>query len=128
MGAPSPGNGSDLDQMLPALERAVERGELVAVVPARTRSSAPPTTGSQKIEAAPQPSDKPKSVVKKTWVSIQLIDDQKKPLAGAAFEIGNGDTVIKSGTLDEHGSAYLDGIPDGKYEVRFPELDGREWR
>ena len=32
------------------------------------------------------------------------------------------------GRLDEDGRAYIDGIPAGECRIRFPRIDGREWR
>lgn len=59
-----------------------------------------------------------------TWIEVELVDEQGKPVPGARYEIGrpNG-TPLATGTLDDKGRARVTGIPPGEYMVRFPELD-----
>jgi hypothetical protein len=64
---------------------------------------------------------------KKTWVEVELLDKNKRPVKGLAIEITLPDGSIEKGTLSEKGSFRKDGIDPGTCRVRFPDLDGREW-
>lgn len=115
--------------VLSVLERAFERGVLLAV---RAGDTAPilAVSGSRTAEQTTLPELEPSAkrpIIKKTWISIQLVDDKKAPVVGVAYEIVRGTGVIASGRLDEHGSAFVDGISDGDCKVRFPDLDASEW-
>jgi hypothetical protein len=120
---------ADVEHIVSVLERAFDRRELLAlrVIEARvaqplagTHVQDPPTPSEPVIEAR-QPA------VKKTWISIQLIDDTQTPVGGVAYEILRGTVIVAKGTLDARGSAYVDRVPEGEYQVRFPELDASEW-
>lgn len=63
-----------------------------------------------------------------TWVEIQLVDADGKPVVGTTFEIKLPDGALRSGKLDVLGKARFDEIPPGQCEVRFPELDGGDWK
>lgn len=77
-------------------------------------------------DAAPPPKPPPK---KKTWVSIELLDDEGKPLAGKKYRVKLPDGSVKEGTLDEAGKAKIEEIdPPGTCKVSFPEIDGNEWK
>jgi hypothetical protein len=67
------------------------------------------------------------SQAKKTWIEIVLIDFDKKPVAGKAYEIELPDGSVVSGVTDANGKARYDDIPAGQCKVRFPEIDGSEW-
>ena len=63
----------------------------------------------------------------RSWIEVQLVGEDDSPIAGEAYEIRlPGGTVI-SGTLDEKGSARLDGIAPGTCMVSFPNLDKDAW-
>ncbi len=64
---------------------------------------------------------------KKTWVEVELLDKNKRPVKGLAVELTLPDGSIEKGTLSEKGSFRKDGIDPGTCRVRFPDLDGREW-
>jgi hypothetical protein len=63
-----------------------------------------------------------------TWVEIQLVDAAGKPVPGMAYEIKLPDGSIQSGKLDALGKARREEIIPGQCEVRFPELDGGDWK
>ena len=63
-----------------------------------------------------------------TWVEIQLLDTGGKPVTGVAFEIKLADGTLKSGKTDELGGARFEQIVPGQCEVKFPELDGGDWK
>ncbi len=64
---------------------------------------------------------------KKTWVEVELLDKNKRPVKGLAIEVTLPDGSIEKGTLSEKGSFRKDGIDPGSCRVRFPDLDAREW-
>jgi hypothetical protein len=63
-----------------------------------------------------------------TWIEIQLIDADGKPVTGMPYEIKLPDGSIQSGKLDVVGRGRHEQIPPGQCEVRFPELDGGDWK
>jgi hypothetical protein len=70
-----------------------------------------------------QPCDK-----NKTWIAIQLLDEDQNPVPGARYRITLPDQSIQTGTLDDQGTARVDGINPGQCEITFPEIDGSEWK
>ena len=63
-----------------------------------------------------------------TWIEIQLVDAGGKPVAGMAYEIKMPDGSKQAGKLDVLGRARHEQIVPGQCEVRFPELDGGDWK
>jgi LysM repeat protein len=63
----------------------------------------------------------------KTWVEVELLDRNKRPVKGLAVELALPDGSVVSGTLSDKGSFRKDGIDPGTCRVSFPDLDGREW-
>jgi len=63
-----------------------------------------------------------------TWIEIRLVDSAGKPVGGVGFEVKLPDGDVKSGKLDDSGVARFDQIVPGQCEVRFPELDGGDWK
>jgi hypothetical protein len=66
---------------------------------------------------------------KKSWIEIELVDQDKKPVPGEPYRITlpDGETVAE-GTLDEKGFARLDGIDPGTCKITFPNLDKDAWK
>jgi len=65
---------------------------------------------------------------KLTWIEIQVVDLDKKPVAGIAYEVRLPDGTIQTGFTDEEGLAGYDEITPGTCEVSFPELDADAWK
>jgi type VI secretion system secreted protein VgrG len=65
---------------------------------------------------------------KKSWIEIELVDEEDKPVPGMAYRITlpDGETVAE-GTLDEKGLARVEGIEPGSCKVTFPTLDKDAW-
>jgi hypothetical protein len=57
------------------------------------------------------------------WLEIVLLDEDKQPVAGAAYSVTLPDGGIQEGKLDKKGYARLNGLPPGTCLVRFPEID-----
>ncbi len=65
---------------------------------------------------------------KKSWIEIELVDEDKKPVPGERYRITLPDgTTLAEGTLDEKGRARVDGIDPGTCKVTFPDLDKDAW-
>jgi hypothetical protein len=63
------------------------------------------------------------------WVSIELQDEEGNPVVNEPFEIKLPDGSIRRGRTDEEGKArYEDLAQAGECEVRFPRLDGGDWK
>ena len=72
--------------------------------------------------------DSPENKKKKSWIEIQLNDDEGKPVPGEAYKVTLPDgTTIADGTLDEKGFARVDNIDPGTCKVTFPNLDKDSW-
>lgn len=131
---------------LPDLDRAFRLGELSLLRQVR-EASAPSIPGPQAAtlrdemiarqetarEAEPSAGqsrrkETPSSETRKTWIGIELIDDDGQPVASERYVITLPDGVRKQGTLDAQGRALIDQIDPGTCQVSFPDLDAREWR
>jgi hypothetical protein len=64
---------------------------------------------------------------KKTWIAIQLVGEDDKPIPGIAYRILLPDGETSEGVLDDQGSARVDGIDPGTAMVTFPDLDKDAW-
>jgi type VI secretion system secreted protein VgrG len=64
----------------------------------------------------------------KTWIEIELVDEEGNPVPGERYEVTlpDGQTVAR-GTLDENGLARIEGIDPGQCKVTFPNLDQEAW-
>ncbi len=60
-------------------------------------------------------------------LDIRLVDDDGKPVAGAAYEVKLPDGRVVKGALDSSGHARLTGLPRGNYNVTFPKLPPDSW-
>ena len=91
---------------------------------ART-SDAPPVTPPIQPRVA---RSTPAQVRTKTWIEIELVDEDGVPVAREPYTLNLPDGDIRSGTLDSRGRARVEDIDPGTCEVSFPEIDRREWR
>lgn len=64
---------------------------------------------------------------KKSWIEIELLDEEKNPVAGEKYEIELPDGKMAKGTLDNKGYARVEGFEAGKCKVSFPKLDKEAW-
>lgn len=66
---------------------------------------------------------------KKSWIEIELLDDEGKPVPGEAYRITLPDgSTLAEGTLDEKGRARVDNIDPGTCKVTFPKLHKDAWK
>jgi type VI secretion system secreted protein VgrG len=64
---------------------------------------------------------------KTSWIEIELVDEEKRPIPGERYKITLPDNSVADGTLDEKGFAKVDGIQPGTCQITFPELDKDAW-
>ena len=65
---------------------------------------------------------------KKTWIEIELVDEEGKPVPGEAYEVTLPDgTQVASGSLDHKGFKRIEGIDPGSCKITFPRLDKDAW-
>ena len=72
-------------------------------------------------------SGKEASSDKKTWVEIELIDQECRPVRGVKVEVTLPDGKVTPGTLSDEGVFRVNNIDIASSKVTFPDLDGREW-
>jgi hypothetical protein len=73
-------------------------------------------------------SDRGLSCRKKTWVGIELLDNQGQPVPGKAYRIDLPDGQVVEGTLDQMGTAGVSGIDPGNCKITFPKLEAGSWK
>lgn len=79
-------------------------------------------------EAPPAPVPAPAvPVAKKTWIAIQLVDMDGKPIQGERFRIELPDGRVIEGTTDADGKGGASDIEPGTCKVTFPDLDSDAW-
>jgi hypothetical protein len=105
---------------LKALQRLLQKGKYGTV-----KIKPPNSSDEQAGDAEENKTEKEK---KKSWIEIELQDEDKNPVPGMRYKITlpDGETVAE-GTLDDKGLAQLDGIDPGNCIVTFPDLDAEAW-
>jgi len=64
---------------------------------------------------------------KKSWIEIEMVDEEDGPVSGEKYEIKLPDGKVSKGTLDQNGFARVDGIDPGTCQITFPDLDKEAW-
>jgi type VI secretion system secreted protein VgrG len=66
----------------------------------------------------------PENKDKKSWIEIELLDDEEKPVPGEHYRITLPDgATLAEGTLDERGRARVACIDPGQCTIVFPKID-----
>ena len=63
----------------------------------------------------------------KSWVEIELVDEDGKPVPGERYRVETPDGKVAEGTLDEKGFARINRVKPGNCKVTFPKLDKDAW-
>ena len=66
---------------------------------------------------------------KKSWIEIELTDQDSKPMAGEPYRVTLPDgQTLAEGTLDDKGKARVEALDPGTCKVTFPQRDKRSWK
>jgi type VI secretion system secreted protein VgrG len=84
--------------------------------------------GSVQVKPHKPPQSPQDKKQKKSWIEIEMVDEEKDPVPGEPYRITlpDGETLAE-GTLDDKGFARVDGIDPGSCQITFPELDKDAW-
>ncbi len=92
------------------------------------RRQTPPTIAPSYSQPSHNPNS-PKNKDKKSWIEIELKDDDGNPVAGERYRITLPDgKTLSEGTTDEKGFARVSNIDPGTCKVTFPRLDKSTWK
>jgi hypothetical protein len=130
---PSPKSGTSCSLVNPATPDAAQDadnadpGEMTEIKAQQmqTQTGKYGSTPVQPYKPASSPDDKDQP---KHWIEIQLVGEDNKPIAGEPYKITLPDGTVDEGTLDEKGSARLDGIDAGTCQITFPQRDKDAWQ
>ena len=64
----------------------------------------------------------------KTWVEMEVVDEDGRPMAGIDYTCMMPDGVMRSGKLDKDGKVRFDGIDPGNCAFMLPSLAPDAWR
>ncbi len=62
-----------------------------------------------------------------TFIAIELVDTDKKPVPGEAFTAKPQGMTPVTGNLDANGKVRIEGINPGPVEITFPNIDRRDF-
>ena len=80
------------------------------------------------VKAEPfKPSETESEAEERTWIEIELIDEDDKAVPGERYQIEVSDGRVIRGTLDNNGFARVEGLVPGNCKVTFPKLDEEAW-
>jgi hypothetical protein len=86
------------------------------------------TSGSSQAQPHKPPQTEEEKEKKTSWIEIELVGEDDKPIPGERFEVVMPDGTVASGTLDVNGKARVEGIePGSTCKVSFPALDKEAW-
>lgn len=75
----------------------------------------------------PENEDKAEEEGKTSWIEIELVGEDDKPIPGEKYKIKLPDGSVAEGTLDEKGFAREESFEKGNCKVTFPDLDKEAW-
>jgi type VI secretion system secreted protein VgrG len=78
-------------------------------------------------KSTPYKAPPPEEAEELTWIEIELIDEDDKPVPGERYQIEVADGRVIRGTLDNKGFARVEGLKPGDCKVTFLKLDKDAW-
>jgi hypothetical protein len=63
----------------------------------------------------------------KTWIEIELVDDDGKPVRYERYKLTLPDGSVKWGRLDDSGKARVERLQAGNCQLTFPDRDQKVW-
>ena len=131
---PSPKSGSAGSAVSPAEPKKAEEADKadpgeVDKIKAEQRQAQAGKYGSVKAKPFKAESEEKEEEEekKKSWIEIEMVDEDDKPVTGMAYRITLADDSVVEGTLDDKGLARVDGIEPGTCKITFPTLDKDAW-
>jgi hypothetical protein len=122
--------GSPVDPA--AAEEAKEADNATSGQTLKTKASELKIKSANSTSAKTKPFKPPASAEEKkqkpSWIEIKLVDNDDKPVPGERYRIELPDHSVVEGTLDEKGSARVEGFEPGSCKVTFPDLDKETWK
>ena len=64
---------------------------------------------------------------KQSWIEIELVGEDDKPIPGEKYRVTLPDSTVDEGTLDQNGWARVEGFEKGLCTITFPDLDQAAW-
>ena len=64
----------------------------------------------------------------KTWVEVELVDENNKPVPNRAYRVKLPDGSVMTGNLDDQGKVRFDSIIPGTCQIEFPDIHLKEWQ
>ncbi len=64
---------------------------------------------------------------KTTWIALELVGEDDKPITGELYEVKVSDGRLYRGSTDHLGKGKVPGIPEGTCKICFPNLDQEAW-
>jgi hypothetical protein len=130
---PSPKSGSPGSAITPAGPKAADEADSadpgeVEKVKAEQRKTQTGKYGTEQTKAHKPPGTEEEDEEKKSWIEIEMVGEDDKPVGGVAYRVTLPDDTVAEGTLDERGFARIDGIEPGNCNVTFPRLDQDAWK
>ncbi|HHN77114.1 MAG TPA: hypothetical protein ENK11_00365 [Phycisphaerales bacterium] len=95
----------------------------VAKVKAKQKETQTGKYGSTKAKPFKETPGEEGEEKEKSWIEIELRDQEGEPIAGEQYEILLPDGTIAKGSLDGNGFARVAGFEPGQCKVTFPALD-----
>jgi type VI secretion system secreted protein VgrG len=80
-----------------------------------------------KAQTAPAHKEPKEGEEEKSWIEIELVDEDDNPVSGEKYQIELPDGKIVTGTTNEKGVARVRGIDPGTCKICFPNLDKDAW-
>ena len=74
------------------------------------------------------PADTVVSPEKKSWIAIELVDEDNKPVPYEDYRVTLPDGTPIEDSLDDKGRSKITGIDPGTCKVSFPNRDGKDWK
>ncbi len=129
---PSPKSGSAGSAVSPADPAEAQEADVadpgkVEEFKAEQRQTKSGKYGSAQGKPFKPPETKEEKEKKKSWIEIELVDEDNKSVPGENYKIILPDETLAEGTLDEKGFARVDGIEPGTCKITFPDLDKDAW-
>jgi hypothetical protein len=80
------------------------------------------------VDVTPSDEELAAEAVKKSWLELELKDQDGKPLPFEDYVVELPDGSIREGRLDDKGKSRLRGLDPGSCKVTFPRLAPDDWK